>query len=141
MSDEIPEGYAYEPSPSAFPNYVGRIFHKKATNAEGRLEHWTALRLEDHHVNSWGKAHGGLIAFLAEIGTSSAAWEPGGPPVVAIELNTHFIRAPEIGDLIEVRGVATTRTRSLVFVEVHAFTAGKLVFTATAINKVLAASA
>lgn len=137
MSDEIPNGYSYEPSPSAFPNHVGRLFQRKAVDAEGRAEHWVALRVEAHQVNSWGKAHGGLIAFLAEVGSSAAAWEPGGPPVVAIELNTHFLRAPEIGDLVEVRARVTTRTRSLVFVEAHAFAGGKLVFTAAAINKVL----
>lgn len=137
MSEDIPEGYGYAPSPSAFPNHVGRLFSRKAAADDGTVEHWFALRVEDRHVNAWGMAHGGLIAFLAEVGVSAAGWEPGGPPVVAIEVGVKFLAAPKQGQLIEVRGRATRRTRSLVFAEVHAFVEGQLVFTASGINKVI----
>lgn len=135
--DDIPEGYSFAPSPSAFPNHVGRLFHKKVEVPGEESEHWAALRIEAHHVNSWGMAHGGLIAFLAEVGTAGAAWDPAGPPVVTISLTTQFIRAPKLGQLLEVRSRATRRTRSLVFVEAHAFADGELQFTATALNKVI----
>jgi len=136
--NSVPEGYEYTSSPSAFPNHVGRIFHKSVPS-DGEPEHWIALRVEPHHVNAWGLAHGGLMAFLAEAATAGAAWDPGGPAVVTVELNTHFVRAPKLGDLLEVRARATRRTRSLVFVEAHAFVAGELQFTAIAINKVIGA--
>jgi len=139
VADEIPNGYLYEPSPSAFPNHVGRIFHKKATGSGSEVEHWTAIRIEPHHVNSWGFAHGGLIAMLGEVATASASWEPGGPAVVSIELNTHFLRAPKLGQLVETRARVTRRTKSLVFSEAHGFADGELVYTATGINKILAA--
>lgn len=137
MTDMIPESYSYEPGPSAFPNHVGRIFHKTVEVPDGEPEKWIALYVEDHHVNSWGLAHGGLIAFLAEVGTSAAAWDPDGPPVVTISLTTQFLRAPKLGQLLEVRAQATRRTRSLVFVDAHAFAEGELQFTATAVNKVI----
>lgn len=73
MAGIVPDGYRFETSPSAFPNHVGRLCHKIVDAAGGEPEHWTALRIEDHHVNSWGFAHGGLIAFLAEIATARAA--------------------------------------------------------------------
>lgn len=137
MTDTIPEGYAYAPSPSAFPNHVGRLFHKKVPKDDGDFEMWTAIRIESHHVNSWGMAHGGFIAFLAEVATAGAAWDPEGPPVVTISLTTQFIRAPKEGQLLEIRAHATRRTRSLVFVDAEAVADGNLQFTVTAVNKVI----
>lgn len=137
MTDAVPEGYSYSPSPSAFPNHVGRIFHKTVDVPGGESEKWLALYVEPHHVNSWGMAHGGLIAFLAEVATSSAAWDPAGPPVVTISLTTQFLRAPKLGQLLEMRSQASRRTRSLVFVDAQAFAGGELQFTATAVNKVI----
>lgn len=133
----IPDGYEYEVAPSAFPNHVGPIFRKAAgANDDGSEKH-LAFRVEEHHVNSWGFAHGGLIAFLGEVATASVSWVPGGPPVVGIELNTHFIGAPKLGQLIEIKAVATKRTRSLVFSRAEAFAEGELLFTASGINKIL----
>jgi uncharacterized protein (TIGR00369 family) len=137
VSDEIPEGYGYAPSPSAFPNHVGRIFSKTVDGPDGEPEKWTALRVAEHHVNSWGLAHGGLIAFLAEVATAGAAWDPEGPPVVTVSLTTQFLRAPKLGQLLEMRARATRRTRSMVFVEAHAFADGELQFTASALNKII----
>lgn len=137
MNNDVPEGYEYVPSPSAFPNHVGRIFQKKVPTDDGDFEMWTAIRIEEHHVNSWSFAHGGFIAFLAEVGTASAAWDPEGPPVVTVSLTTQFIRAPKKGQLLEIRAHATRRTRSMVFVDAAAYADGDLQFTATAVNKVI----
>jgi uncharacterized protein (TIGR00369 family) len=133
----IPEGYSYAPSPSAFPNHVGRVFHKTVPGEGGEPEKWVAVYVEEQHVNSWGMAHGGFIAFLAEVATASAAWDPAGPPVVTVSLTTQFLRAPKLGQLIEVRAQASRRTRSMVFVDAQAFADGDLQFTATAVNKVI----
>ncbi len=138
MTGEIPEGYTYDPPESAFPAHVGRFFFKTVPLEDGDFEAWTAIWVEPHHVNKWGLAHGGLIAMLGEVSTASVSYTPGGPPVVAIELNTHFVRAPKLGQLIEVRARATRRTKSLVFAEAHAYADGELMFTATGINKILA---
>lgn len=134
---DIPEGYTYEPSPSAFPNHVGRLFVKTVETPGEETETWLAMRIEPHHVNSWGLAHGGLIAFLSEAATASAAWDPAGPPVVTMQLSTSFVRAPKVGQLLEVRARATRRTRSVIFCEAHAFADGELQFTATAVNKIV----
>jgi len=45
MSDAVPEGYSYAPSPSAFPNHVGRIFHKTVELPGGEAEKWSAPKL------------------------------------------------------------------------------------------------
>lgn len=135
----IPEGYTYTPSPSAYINHMGKVYHRKTTNADGVEIFSSAIRVEDHHVNSWGLAHGSLMAGMAEIGCAGPGWEPGGPPVVAIELSMQFIGAPKLGELLEVHGQLTKRTRTLVFTQCRAESDGKIVFTATSVQKVVGA--
>ena len=133
----IPEGYIYEPSPSAFPNHIGKLFQKPRTVIDGIETAWVAMHVEEHHVNAWGLAHGALMASLAEMGTASAAWDPEGPPVVAIEMSMQYIKAPKLGQLIEVCGTCTRRTRSIVFSEAKAYVEGELVFSATSVQKII----
>jgi len=59
--------------------------------------------------------------------------------VVGIEMSMQFIAAPKLGELLEVHGWATKRTRSLVFTQCRAESNGKLVFTATSVLKVVGA--
>jgi len=138
MNTEIPEGYIYEPSTSAFINHVGKVFRKTVTEDDSEDQSWIAIRVEPHHVNTWGFAHGSFLAALAEIGTSGG-YDPDGPPVVTIDLQTHFIKAPKVGELIEICGLITRRTRSLVFASSRATVDGDVVFSSTAIHKVVGA--
>lgn len=137
--DTIPEGYTYTPSPSAYVNHMGKIYQRRSTNAEGEEIGSAALRIEDHHVNSWGLAHGSLMAGMAEVGCAMTAYVEGGPPVVAVEISTQFIAAPKLGELLEVHGWTTRRTRSLVFTQCRAVSDGKLVFTASSVQKIVGA--
>lgn len=133
----IPESYSYELSPSAFINHVGKLYQKRLINKQGVREVWSALEVQDHHVNTWGLCHGAVMSVLAEIGTSSVAWEPEGAPVVAIEMGMQFIQAPKLGDVIEVCGVEIKRTRSLVFTSATGFVNDDIVFTASSVQKIL----
>jgi len=72
---------------------------------------------------------------MAEIGTAQASWDPEGPPCVAIDLTLQFIGAPKLGELLEVCGTVTRRTRSLVFASARAEVAGTPIFVATSIQK------
>jgi uncharacterized protein (TIGR00369 family) len=136
-ADEIPDGYHYEPTPSAFVNHVGRIYRKPALGADSGIRAWLALRVQPHHVNAWQLCHGAAIASLAEIAVSAVAYRPEDPPVVTVDLNVQFIRAPKLGDLIEVSAEVTRRSRSLVFSQCRAFVRGELVFTAGSVQKIL----
>jgi acyl-coenzyme A thioesterase PaaI-like protein len=142
MSDraEIPPGYDYEASTSAFINHVGRLYTKRVMADDGsEREFWAALRIEQHHVNTWNLCHGAVMSLMAEIGTGGPGWTPDAPPAVVIELNTHFIAAPRLGDLLEVRGMLTKRTRSLIFSSARGEVAGRPMFSATSIQKVIGA--
>lgn len=136
-SEEIPPGYRYEELPSPYVNHMGRIFTKKVVREDGVTEAWSALRIEPHHVNSWNLAHGGLIAGMAEVGTAQPSWDPAGPPCIAIDLTIQFIGAAKLGDLLEVCGTVTKRTRSLVFTSARGEVRGAPVFFATSIQKLL----
>ena len=140
-ADEIPDGYQYELTPSAFVNHVGRIYRKPAIGAESDTRAWLAMRVQPQHVNAWNLCHGAAIASLAEIAVSAVAYRPDEPPVVTIDLNVQFIRAPKLGDLIEVSAEVTRRSRSLVFSQCRAVVRGELVFTAGSVQKVLSSVA
>jgi uncharacterized protein (TIGR00369 family) len=131
----MPAGYIYEPTPSAFVEHVGKIYTRKVTRADGTIEAWSALRIEPHHVNSWNLAHGGVLATMAEVGTAQASWDSEGQPCVAIDLTVQFIGAPKLGELLEVCGTVTRRTRSLVFTSARAEVSGAPMFVATSIQK------
>ena len=133
----IPEGYSYAPSPSPFVNHIGNIFYRQVKVSEAVTEFWVAMYMEDHHVNSWGLAHGSVMACMAEIGTAAPAWVADGPPVVAIDMGMQFIAAPKKGELLEVCSIADKRTRSLVFTSAKGYVAGHIVFSANSIQKIL----
>lgn len=137
--DNMPEGYTHTPSTSAFINHIGKIYSRKWTDDKGEDVSSIAIRVQDHHVNTWGLAHGSFMAGLAEIGSSGGAYVEGGPPVVACQMSMEFIGAPKKGELMQVHGRVTRRTRSLVFTECRAESDGKLVFIATCVQKVIGA--
>lgn len=133
----MPAGYVYEPTPAPFIEHVGKLYTRKVTRSDGVVEAWAALRIEPHQVNAWKFAHGGVLATMAEIGTAQASWDPDGPPCVAVDLSIQFIGAPKLGDILEVCGVVTKRTRSLVFASARGEVAGEPVLYATSIQKIV----
>ena len=140
MNDEeqAPPGYGYEPSTSAYINHIGRVYSRRIQPPGDAPEQvWAALRIAPHHVNTWNLCHGAVMASMAEIGTAGPGWDPSGPPVVAIEMSMQFIAAPKLGDLLEVCGVLTRRTRSLVFSQALGEVDGKPMFMATSVQKIL----
>jgi acyl-coenzyme A thioesterase PaaI-like protein len=137
--DNMPEGYIHEPSTSAFINHIGTVYSRRWTDSTGQDMASVAIRIRDHHVNTWGLAHGSFMAAMAEIGGGGGAYVPDGPPIVAIQQSLQFIAAPKLGELLEVHGWITKRTRSMVFTQCRGESDGKIVFTASAIHKVVGA--
>jgi acyl-coenzyme A thioesterase PaaI-like protein len=138
-NDDIPAGYVLEDWESGFVNLIGRYFGRQGTLADGTPAKWVAVRVDERHANIWGYCHGAALSGFAEIATSASAYTPGGAPVVIVDLSMQFMAAPVLGDLLEIATWATRRTRSLVFVQARAEVNGKVVFTASAIHKVVAA--
>lgn len=139
ISDDsnIPEGYVFEDTPGNFIKHVGPLYTRKVTKEDGTVEAWAAMRVEEHHVNAWNLCHAGVLTTMADIGTAQASWDPEAAPCVAIDLTVQFIGAPKLGELIEVCGTVTKRTRSLVFTSARGEVDGQPVFTATSIQKTI----
>jgi len=135
---DVPEGYANSVSASAFINHVGRLYTKRIIRPDGVEEAWSALRIEPQHVNSWNLCHAGVLAVLADVGTASPAYlGKEAPPVVVVSMSMQFIRAPKLGDLVEVCGWMERRARSLVFTQARGQVSGDVVFTASSVQKVI----
>ena len=73
------------------------------------------------------------------MGNSSAAYVESLPPAVAVNLNITLMKAPKIGDLIEVCGTIIKRTRTLVFTQAEAYVNGDIVLSSTATHKIIGA--
>jgi acyl-coenzyme A thioesterase PaaI-like protein len=136
---DVPAGYALEDWDSSFVNVIGRFFGRTGALADGTPAKWVSVRVDQRHANIWGYCHGAALTGFAEIATSASAYTPGGAPVVIVDLSMQFMAAPVLGDLLEIATWTTRRTRSLVFVQARAEVNGKVVFTASAIHKVVAA--
>lgn len=139
MSDTPPSGsgWTHEVSTSPAVNRLGKIWSKQITRDDGVTEYHNAILVEPHHCNTWEMTHGSFIGALGEI-AAPGGYEPGGPPVVIIDLNMHFIGTAKAGQWIEMVGTINRKTRSLVFAEGRGMADGALVFTATAIHKIVA---
>ncbi|MEY2928206.1 MAG: hypothetical protein RL367_2683 [Pseudomonadota bacterium] len=139
MTDTPPPGtgWTYEPSTSPAVNRLGKIWTKEITRADGVIEYHNAIQVEPHHCNTWAMTHGSFIGALGEVAAPGGS-VAGGPPVVIIDLNMHFIGTAKSGQWIEMVGTINRKTRSLVFAEGRGMADGVLVFSATAIHKIVA---
>lgn len=136
--DETPpgEGWTYEEPTSPAVSRLGKIWNKQVVRDDGTVEYHNAIRVEPHHCNTWEMTHGSFIGALGEI-AAPGGYVAGGPPVVIIDLNMHFIGTAKAGQWIEMVGTINRKTRSLVFAEGRGTADGQLVFSATAIHKIV----
>jgi uncharacterized protein (TIGR00369 family) len=69
------------------------------------------------HVNDRGVVHGGMLMTFADqaFGELVLDWVER-RLCATIQLNTHFIAAVQVGDLVEARGEIVRGTSSLVFI-------------------------
>jgi len=122
-------------------NHFGRVFHKHVTPKDGgAVQSWMAARVEPHLTNTWNFCHGGALLTMAEAGVALPAWDPAGPPLVAVDMTMQFIAAPKLGDLVEVCGTISKRTRTLCFTRAEGYVNGEIVFIATSIQKTIVRS-
>ncbi len=137
MSDTPPgDGWTYEEPTSPAVKHLGKIWTKQIVLDDGVTEYHGAILVEPHHCNTWDMTHGSFIGALGEI-AAPGGYVAGGPPVVIIDLNMQFIGTAKAGQWIEMVGTINRKTRSLVFAEGRGTADGQLVFSATAIHKIV----
>ena len=74
-----------------------------------------AFRVEGKHINSQGSLHGGAMMTFADFVAFAISAPSEKEGTVTVSLNSQFLRAAYIGDLIEGRGEVLKSGRRLVF--------------------------
>jgi uncharacterized protein (TIGR00369 family) len=116
-----------------FPHFVGPFLEKLE---DGRRIF--AFRADARHVNDRGVVHGGMLTTFADQAFGELVLDSVERRLCAtIQLNTHFVAAVQVGDLVEARGEIVRGTRSLVFMRGFLMVGERIVASVDGIWKVL----
>ncbi|WP_322515634.1 PaaI family thioesterase [Rhodopseudomonas palustris] len=116
-----------------FIDLVGPLWHRVV---DGHHEY--AIATAAKHRNRRGLVQGGLMMTLADRASGMAAREQSGAPHVAtVQLDTHFVDAGEIGDLLIARPRVVRATRSLIFTSTEVSVDGRCVILANGVFKIV----
>ena len=95
-------------------DHMGPFYFKK--NEDSTVT--CAFVAEEKHINGHGTTHGGLLMTFADFSLFAIAQDSLNTGFgVTISLNSEFIAAGKLGDLIRAEGKVVRSTRSLVFVQ------------------------
>ena len=123
---------------------------KKMTGLMGQLgpllarrdgESWRyGLRTTEMHGNPIGVIHGGtLMTMLDQTATMIALWITGEKAVLTVQMDTRFLAAGRVGDLLEGTATLRHRTGSLLFIDAQLSVDGRAIADASLIMKPLGA--
>ncbi|ABD09027.1 Thioesterase superfamily [Rhodopseudomonas palustris HaA2] len=116
-----------------FIDLVGPLWHRVVDG-----QHEYAIATAAKHRNRRGLVQGGLMMTLADRASGMAAREQSGAPHVAtVQLDTHFVDAGEIGDLLIARPRVVRATRSLIFTSTEVSVDGRCVILANGVFKIV----
>lgn len=99
--------------------------------------HHFVLRAEARHCNRQGILHGGLMMTMIDLALAACAKEVLEDRYVTISLNSEFVAAGNVGDLIEAKGELVRRTRSLAFVRGQVTVGDKVLLSSSGVFKKL----
>jgi uncharacterized protein (TIGR00369 family) len=118
-----------------FIDHIGPMLAKRNDKDTGGGWRY-GLRSEAHHANPLGILHGGVITSLIDHAIALVAWEAAGrQPTVTVQVDTRFLNAARVGDLVEVQAKLRHQTRSLIFLDAEVTVEGKAIATASSIMK------
>lgn len=102
-------------------------------------ESWRyGLRTREAHGNPIGVIHGGtLMTLLDQTATLIAVWLTGEKALMTMQMDTRFLAAAKVGDLIEARANLRHRTRSTLFLDAQLSVGERAVADASLIMKIV----
>ena len=101
------------PGANTFDALIGPFYFRE--EADGRMR--GAFRAEQKHMNMGDRMHGGCLMTFADIALFQIAYrEMEGASGVTVQLDSTFIDAGRVGDLIEATGEITRAGGTLIFV-------------------------
>src|SRR2546430_17715674 len=97
---------------SGFRQLIGPLWQRVVNGA-----HEYALITEDKHHNRSGLVQGGvLMTFADRTCGMTARYVSGKPKLATVQLDTHFVEAGKIGEVLISKPRVVRSTRSLIFV-------------------------
>jgi len=103
---------------------------------DGEYEY--ALATQDKHHNRRGLVQGGVLMTFADRSCGmTARFVTGKPMLATVQLDTHFVEAGKIGEILISRPHVVRSTRSLIFVRTEITVDGRCIATANGVFKIL----
>lgn len=118
---------------TGFVQLIGPLWQRVVDKA-----HEYALIAEDKHHNRRGLVQGGVLMTFADRTCGMTARYVSGKPMLAtVQLDTHFVEAGKIGDLLVSKPRVVRSTRSLIFVTTELSVDGRCIAMANGVFKIL----
>ncbi len=120
-----------------FNAYVGPVY-RLADPPDPDMRHFAVVAAAQH-MNAAGTVHGGMLMTFADAAMGQTSrLVTGARGGSTVSMNCDFAGPARLGDVIEAHARVTRATRTLVFVTVELFTAGRLILVATGLWKIAA---
>jgi acyl-coenzyme A thioesterase PaaI-like protein len=101
-------------------------------------EHEYALVAQDKHHNRRGLVQGGgLMTFADRACGMTARYVSGRPKLATVQLDTHFVEAGKIGEILTSKPRVVRATRSLIFVSAEVTVDKRCIAMASGVFKIL----
>src|SRR3954447_18884671 len=118
---------------TGFIALVGPLWHRLVNDA-----HEYALIAEDKHHNRGGLVQGGvLMTFADRTCGMTARFVSDQPKLATVQLDTHFVEAGKIGEILVSKPRVVRSTRSLIFVSTEVTVEKRCIAMANGVFKIL----
>ncbi len=118
---------------SGFLHLIGPLWERLVNG-----EHEYALLTEDKHHNRRGLVQGGVLMTFADRSCGmTARYVSGKPTLATVQLDTHFVEAGKIGEVLTSKPRVVRSTRSLIFITTEVTVEKRVVAMANGVFKIL----
>lgn len=118
---------------SGFLHLVGPLWQRLIDG-----EHEYALIAQDKHHNRRGLVQGGVIMTFADRSCGmTARYVSGKPTLATVQLDTHFVEAGKIGEILISKPHVVRATRSLIFITTEVTVDKRCIAMASGVFKIL----
>jgi acyl-coenzyme A thioesterase PaaI-like protein len=117
---------------TGFLHLIGPLWQRLVDGA-----HEYALVTQDKHHNRRGLVQGGVLMTFADRTCGMTAHYAAGTPLATVQLDTHFVEAGKIGEILVSRPRVVRSTRSLIFVSTEVTVDRRCIAMASGVFKIL----
>jgi len=118
---------------TGFLQLIGPLWQRLVNGA-----HEYALITEDKHHNRRGLVQGGVLMTFADRTCGMTARHVSGKPMLAtVQMDTHFVEAGKIGEILVSRPHVVRSTRSLIFITTEVTVDRRCIAMASGVFKIL----